>query len=91
MFLQLQIIGIFHTYYEVKPCKPRLKKLRSILEKCSYKGSELEPEVLASNKMYTFENLLAEIQASDYELKDALKELGAFQINGNVNENNDDI
>jgi len=76
-----KVIGIFHSYYEVKPCKPRLKKLRSILEKCSYKGSELEPEVLASNKMYTFQNLLAEIQASDYELKVALKELGAFEIN----------
>lgn len=82
------MIGIFHTYYEVKPCKPRLKKLRCILEKCSYKGSELEPDVLTSNKMYTFENLLAEIQASDCELKEALKELGAFQINGNLNKNN---
>jgi len=38
--------------------------------------------------MYTFENLLAEIQASDCELKEALKELGAFQINGNLNKNN---
>lgn len=75
---------MFHTYYEIKPCKPRLKKLRDILEKCSYKGSELENEVLESNELYTFEQLSPIIQASDSELKNALKELGAFQIDGNM-------
>lgn len=75
---------MFHTYYEIKPCKPRLKKLRDILEKCSYKGSELENEVLESNELYTFEQLSPIIQASDSELKNALKELGAFQIDGNI-------
>lgn len=67
----------------MKPCKPRFTKLRDLLKKCSYKGSELEKEVLASNKMYTFEDLSAKIQASDNELKDALKEMGTFQIDGN--------
>lgn len=56
--------------------------MRSILEKCSYKGSELENDVLASNTMFTFDQLSAKIQASNHELKDALKELGAFQIDG---------
>lgn len=56
--------------------------MRSILEKCSYKGSELENEVLASNSLYTFEQLSAKIQSSNGELKDALKELGAFQLDG---------
>lgn len=78
----MQVIGIFHTYYEVKTCKPRLKKLRNLLDKCSYKGSELENEVLASNKIYTFANLSTIIQASDSELKNALKEIGAFEIDG---------
>lgn len=81
----LQVVGIFHTYYEVKLCKPRLKKLRSLLEKCSYKGSELESEVKESNKLYTFEQLSAQIQASDGELKNGLKEIGAFQLDGNIN------
>lgn len=61
--------------------------MRNLLEKCSYKGSELEKEVLASNEMYTFEHLSAIIQASDDQLKDALKEMGAFQIDGNKNKN----
>jgi len=69
----------------VKPCKPRLTKLRYLLKKCSYKGSELEKEVLATSEMYTFEHLSAKIQASDNELKDALKEMSAFQIDGNLN------
>jgi len=63
-----------------------LKKLRTLLEKCSYKGSELENDVLASNELYTFEKLSAKIQASDGELKDGLREIGAFQIDGNINE-----
>ncbi|VVC28265.1 Sister chromatid cohesion protein Dcc1 [Cinara cedri] len=77
-----KVVGIFHTYYEVKSCKPRLKKLRNLLEKCSYKGSELEHTVLETNEMFTFEHLSAIIQASDVQLKNALLDMGAFQING---------
>ncbi|XP_022175056.1 sister chromatid cohesion protein DCC1 [Myzus persicae] len=77
-----KVVGIFHKYLEVKPCKPRLTKLRELLKKCSYKGSELEKEVLRFSETYTSEDLLAKIQASDDELKDALKEMGAFQIDG---------
>lgn len=62
-----------------------MKKLRTLLEKCSYKGSELENDVLASNELYTFEKLSAKIQASDGELKDGLKEIGAFQLDGEIN------
>lgn len=72
----------------MKPCKPRLKKLRNLLENCSYKGSELEHTVLATSKMYTFENLSAMIQASNDELRNALINIGAFQIEGNMNKKN---
>ncbi|XP_050434446.1 sister chromatid cohesion protein DCC1 [Adelges cooleyi] len=76
-----KIVGIFHTYFEVRPCKPRLKKLTHLLSKCSYKGSECESEILETCEMYTYEKLSAVVQASDGELKEALKEIGAFQIN----------
>lgn len=69
----------------MKPCRPRFKKLRNLLNRSSYKGSELENEILASNKMYTFEDLSSKIQASEKELKIALKDMGAFQINGILN------
>lgn len=58
--------------------------MRNLLDKCSYKGSELENEVLTSNEMYNFEKLSVLIQASDSELKCALKDLDAFQIDGNI-------
>lgn len=58
--------------------------MRSILDKCSYKGSELEDEVFASSEMYNFEKLSVLIQASDSELKCALEDIGAFQIDGNI-------
>lgn len=58
--------------------------MRNLLEKSSYKGSELENEVLASCEMYTFEELSAKIQASDDQLRDALKEMGAFQMEGDL-------
>lgn len=56
--------------------------MRNVLSKSSYKGSELENEVLTSNKIYTFADLSTIIQASDDELKNALKEIGAFEIDG---------
>lgn len=37
--------------------------------------------------MYTFEDLSSKIQASDEELKIALNDIGAFQINGILNKN----
>jgi len=65
--------------------------LRHLLQNCSYKGSELEKDILATSEMYTFENLSAKIQASDNELIDALKEMGAFQIDGNLTKNKNSI
>lgn len=77
------MIGIFHTYLEVKPCKPKFQKLRKILESSSYQGSELEPELHASGvRMYSTEELLTEIQASHVELINELNDLYAFQLDG---------
>ncbi|XP_017765608.1 PREDICTED: sister chromatid cohesion protein DCC1-like, partial [Eufriesea mexicana] len=33
------ISGIFHTYYEVRECKPKLEKLLTLLEATSFKGT----------------------------------------------------
>ncbi|XP_050546546.1 sister chromatid cohesion protein DCC1 isoform X2 [Daktulosphaira vitifoliae] len=79
--IKRKIIGIFHTYFEVRLCKPRLKKLIHILNKSSYKGSEHETEISETCELYTFKKLSTIVQASDDELREALKEIGAFQIN----------
>ncbi|XP_065211120.1 sister chromatid cohesion protein DCC1 [Planococcus citri] len=78
-----EVIGVFHTYLEVKPCKPKFQKLRKILESSSFRGSELEPELRDSGvTMYSTEELLHEIQASHVELITALNDIYAFQLDG---------
>lgn len=60
-----------------------MSKLRSILEESLYRGSELESELIESNaNMYSTSDLLNLIQASRAELCEALKEVEAFELDG---------
>ena len=70
----------FQTYFELKPTKPKLKRLREMLQSRLYNGPELEMEV--DSKTLTFDELCSRIQASEKELKDALDENHAFILNG---------
>lgn len=80
-----QVLGVYHTYYEVKLCKPKIKKLRIMLEGSSYRGSEMESELIESGaKLYSTADLLLEVQASEVELLSALQELFAFELNGKL-------
>ena len=54
-----------------------------LLSQNSYKGPEHEEEMLKSGvQLYTFKDLLENIQASEEELKKELHETMAFQMNG---------
>ncbi|XP_022088282.1 sister chromatid cohesion protein DCC1-like [Acanthaster planci] len=75
-----QVIGLAKSYYEVKPMRPRLRKLRSLLEECPYGGDVYEEE--ASGKRYSLEDILDVIQASEVEIKEELKTQRACHING---------
>lgn len=76
-------MGIYHTYYEVKLCKPRIKKLRILLDESAYRGAEMESGLIDSNaKFYSTADLLLEVQASEAELLTTLKELFAFELDG---------
>lgn len=78
-----EILGICHTYYELRSVKPRLKKLRMLLDASRFRGSELEYLLEESNvKLYTTDSLLEVIQASNKEIADGLKEIGACCLNG---------
>lgn len=82
MLERREIVGIHYSYYELRVCKPRLKKLRRILQESAYRGSELESELQESNvKFYTSDDLET-IQASKEELKDALNVIDAVCLNG---------
>ncbi|KAJ7373842.1 Sister chromatid cohesion protein DCC1 [Desmophyllum pertusum] len=80
-----------HTmYFEVKPCRPRLEKLRFLLNDNLYQGpeNELNPddqsEEHQTNRqtLYTLLDLLSKVQASETELLEALKKIGALEIDG---------
>ncbi|CAG9792993.1 unnamed protein product [Diatraea saccharalis] len=75
------IINTFFTYYELRPCKPRLSKLRKLLESTMYQGVELEYAVEKS-KLMTYEDIFDEIQASRLELDEELEKIQAIKIDG---------
>uniref|UniRef100_A0A1B6HDZ0 Sister chromatid cohesion protein DCC1 n=1 Tax=Homalodisca liturata TaxID=320908 RepID=A0A1B6HDZ0_9HEMI len=78
-----EIVGVFHTYLELRLIKPRLRRLKSLLEPSSYRGSELEADLLESGvRLYTTVDLLREVQASEQELTGGLEDLGACCIDG---------
>ncbi|XP_023942598.2 sister chromatid cohesion protein DCC1 [Bicyclus anynana] len=73
------IISTFFTYYELKPCKPRLSKLIKLLDPTKYRGPELEYAVDKS-KLYNYEALFDQIQASKAELDEELIKIQAIKI-----------
>lgn len=75
------ICGIFHTYYEVKECRPKLEKLLNILEPTSFKGIEYESSI-SHELLYDWHRLKNEIQASEAELIQALNNYLITNIDG---------
>ncbi|CAK9830357.1 Sister chromatid cohesion protein DCC1 [Anthophora retusa] len=75
------ISGVFHTYYEVKECEPRLEKLLSVLEPTSFKGVEYESSI-PQELLYNWKRLQNEIQASEDELIQALNDYLIVTIDG---------
>lgn len=73
------IVNTFFTYYEVKPCKPRLSKLQKLLESTKYRGPELEYEVDKS-KLMNFQAIVDQIQASQAEIDQELEKIQAIKI-----------
>ncbi|XP_075985772.1 sister chromatid cohesion protein DCC1 [Anticarsia gemmatalis] len=75
------VVNTFFTYYELKPCKPRLSKLRKILEPTMYQGLELEYAVDKS-KLLTYDAIFDQVQASKAELNEELDKIQAVEIDG---------
>ncbi|GJQ76444.1 hypothetical protein Trydic_g2157 [Trypoxylus dichotomus] len=73
----------FHDYLEVIPGKPRLKKLKELLKKAVYKGPENEYEI-NKNSLFTYDELLDKIQASEEEFVIALKALNTITIDNKL-------
>lgn len=67
----------------MKPTRPRILKLRKILSIKPFKGVELEEEDQTGEGYFSLEKLLDVVQSSEEELKEGLKVIGAFCLNGN--------
>lgn len=78
---KVYIHKIAHQYLELLPGRPYLQRLHKLLENSIYKGPELEYEIQEAH-LYTYDMLLNEIQASDLQLKQALKNLLTIELNG---------
>nr|CAG4646420.1 EOG090X09TV [Macrothrix elegans] len=73
------VLGVYHTYYEMKIMKPKFQALRIALAKFPYKGKENETD---SSIGFSFSELKSMIQASEEELLNKLQELHAVKIKG---------
>lgn len=75
------ILKVFYSYFEIRPCKPKLKKLNEILQFTAYSGPEKE-YAIDKTLLFSFADLCEMIQGSDSELKQGLVDLKAMEIDG---------
>ncbi|CAB3249644.1 unnamed protein product [Arctia plantaginis] len=75
------VVNTFFTYYELKPCKPRLSKLQKLLDPTRYQGLELEYKIDKS-KLLNYDSICNKVQASRAELNEELEKIQAIEIDG---------
>lgn len=74
--------GVFSEYLEVRPTKPRLQKLRCLLEENLFSGRVNERDEDHQGRKYSKKDLLDMVQASEAEVEAELKRLNAVEIGG---------
>ncbi|XP_061175784.1 sister chromatid cohesion protein DCC1-like [Saccostrea echinata] len=77
-----KVTSVMNNYYELRPCKPKVSKLKKLLEENMYSGRECEQDEEHQGHKYSFEDLLNIVQGSETEIKESLKKLQACQIEG---------
>ncbi|KAL4236383.1 Sister chromatid cohesion protein DCC1 [Mactra antiquata] len=77
-----EVNTVIHTFYELRPCKPRLALLRTLLGENQYSGEISEQDEDHQGKKYTFNELLDLVQGSESQILVALKKMEALIING---------
>uniref|UniRef100_A0A8V0Y3D7 Sister chromatid cohesion protein DCC1 n=1 Tax=Gallus gallus TaxID=9031 RepID=A0A8V0Y3D7_CHICK len=77
-----QIAGFSNNYWELRRCRPKLKKLRKLLMEDPYEGPDSAKDQTSTVSKYTTEDLLSLIQASEEEILHQLQVIGACVIEG---------
>ncbi|KAM7175480.1 sister chromatid cohesion protein DCC1 [Macrochelys suwanniensis] len=80
--IQTQIAGFSSNYWELRKCRPKLKKLKKLLMENPYEGPDSEREKALTDSKYTMEDLLDRIQASEEEILHQLQVINACKIEG---------
>ncbi|KAF7246909.1 Transcription initiation factor TFIID subunit 2 [Varanus komodoensis] len=80
--LEEEIAGFSKTFWELRRCQPKLKKLKKLLMENPYEGPDSEQERTSTKSKYTTEDLLEQVQASEEEIMHQLLILKACQIKG---------
>ncbi|XP_013926008.1 PREDICTED: sister chromatid cohesion protein DCC1 [Thamnophis sirtalis] len=80
--LHPEIAGFSNHFWELKRCRPKLKKLKKLLLENPYEGPDSEKERIDANSKYTTEDFLDLVQASEEEIMHQLKVLKACQVQG---------
>ncbi|NXK94821.1 DCC1 protein, partial [Formicarius rufipectus] len=77
-----QIAGFSKNYWELRRCRPKLKKLRKLLMEDPYEGPDSQKDQALTCSRYTTEDLLSLIQASEEEILHQLQVIDACKIEG---------
>ncbi|XP_066191434.1 sister chromatid cohesion protein DCC1 isoform X3 [Sylvia atricapilla] len=77
-----QIAGFSKNYWELRRCRPKLKKLRKLLMEDPYEGPDSQKDQTSTSSKYTTEDLLNLIQASEEEILHQLQVIDACKIEG---------
>lgn len=70
---------ILNTFYEVHQIKPKFRKLYELLQLTRYSGQENEYKI-DKRFLFTYNQLLATVQASSKELQEGFLEIRAMEI-----------
>lgn len=74
--------AMFSEYLETRKTKPKLQKLRALLEENLYCGAVEEKDESRVGKKYWKEDFVRKVQSSPVEVDEELVRLKAFEING---------
>ncbi|XP_073925227.1 sister chromatid cohesion protein DCC1 isoform X2 [Castor canadensis] len=80
--IHTEIFGFSNNYWELRRCRPKLKKLKKLLMQNTYEGPDSQKEEDSTHSKYTTEDLLDQIQASEEEIMTQLQVLNACEIGG---------
>ncbi|XP_013396721.1 sister chromatid cohesion protein DCC1 isoform X2 [Lingula anatina] len=84
IIIEKEVSAILYNYFELRPIKPRLKKMKELLEENVYSGPECEEDENHHGRKYSYADLKELVQASEGEIQEGLKALQAVEIDGYI-------